>query len=52
MIDHTNYEIRNKGLHLVKADRENFWDMMKLRPPGENSFFIQDAGSSAWRTAA
>ena len=40
MIDDTNYELRNKGLHLVKADRENFWEMMKLRVSKEQEDFV------------
>ena len=40
MIDEPNREIRNKGLHLVKADRENFWELMKLRVAKEQEDFV------------
>ncbi len=26
-----NCELTNKGLHLVKADKENFWTLMDLK---------------------
>ena len=31
MMNDTNCEIKNKGLHLVKANMENFWPLMDLR---------------------
>ena len=30
-MDAFNYEIKNKGLHLVKADKESFWTLMDLK---------------------
>lgn len=29
-MDARNYEIKNKNLHLVKADKDNFWPLMDL----------------------
>ena len=29
-MDNKNYELKNKGLHLVKADKENFWTLHML----------------------
>ena len=40
IMDHTNYELKNKGLHLVKADKENFWPLMDLRVTKDQENFV------------
>ena len=39
-MDISNYEIKNKGLHLVKATKENFWPLMDLRVTKEQENFV------------
>ena len=39
-MDNANYEIKNKDLHLVKADRENFWTLMDLRVSKDQEDFV------------
>ena len=39
-MDNTNYELKNKGLHLVKADKENFWTLMDLRVAKDQKDFV------------
>ena len=39
-MDNTNYELKNKGLHLVKADKENFWTLMDLRVTKAQEDFV------------
>ena len=39
-MDLRNYEIKNKGLHLVKADINNFWPLMDLRTTKEQEDFV------------
>jgi diamine N-acetyltransferase len=39
-MNNSNYEIKNKGLHLVNADRENFWALMDLRVAKEQEKFV------------
>ena len=39
-MDAFNYEIKNKGLHLVKADINNFWPLMDLRTTKEQEDFV------------
>lgn len=40
MMKHTGDGIQNKGLRLVKADRENMWELMKLRVAKEQEDFV------------
>ena len=35
-----NYEIKNQNLRLVKATRENFWELMDLRVTKEQEDFV------------
>ena len=39
-MDNANYELKNKDLHLVKADKENFWTLMDLRVSKEQEEFV------------
>ena len=39
-MDISNYEIKNKGLHLVKATKENYWPLMDLRVTKEQENFV------------
>lgn len=39
-MDRTNYEIRNQGLHLVKVNTQNFWELMELRVAKEQENFV------------
>ena len=39
-MDRTNYELKNKGLHLVKADKENFWTLLDLKVAKEQENFV------------
>ena len=39
-MDNANYELKNKDLHLVKADRENFWTLMDLRVSKDQEEFV------------
>ena len=39
-MDRTNYELKNKGLHLVKADKENFWPLIDLRVAKDQEDFV------------
>ena len=36
----TEYEIKNKNLHLVKIDRDNFWEVIDLRVDQEQENFV------------
>ena len=38
--NNTNHELKNKGLHLVKADKENFWTLLDLRVAKEQELFV------------
>ena len=47
-MDNTNCELKNKGLHLVKTDKENFWTLMDLRvAKGQENFVASNAVSLA-----
>ena len=37
--ENKNRELKNKNLHLVKADKENFWTLMDLRVTNEQRDF-------------
>ena len=39
-MDNANYELKNKDLHLVKADKENFWTLMDLRVSKDQEEFV------------
>ena len=39
-MDNANYDLRNKGLHLVKTDKENFWTLMDLRVAKDQKNFV------------
>ena len=44
----TNNELKNKSLHLVKADKENFWVLLDLRvAKGQENFVASNAISLA-----
>ena len=45
-MDLRNYEIKNKGLHLVKADRNNFWPLLDLIVTKEQEDFVATNGIS------
>lgn len=38
--DNTKCELKNKGLHLVKADEENFWALLDLKVSKEQRDFV------------
>ena len=39
-MDNINYELKNKVLHLVKADKENFWTLLDLRVSKDQQEFV------------
>ena len=39
-MDHINHKLKNKGLHLVKADKENFWTLIDLRVAKDQESFV------------
>lgn len=39
-MDNVNHELKNKNLHLVKADTENFWTLMDLRVSKDQENFV------------
>ena len=39
-MDIANYDLNNKGLHLVKTDKENFWTLMDLRVAKDQKNFV------------
>ncbi|MBR2570569.1 MAG: GNAT family N-acetyltransferase [Clostridia bacterium] len=39
-MDSGKYGLRNQGLHLVKADAQNFWSLMDLRVAKEQERFV------------
>ena len=39
-MDNTNDELKNKDLHLVKADKENFWTLLDLKVAKEQKNFV------------
>ena len=39
-MDSTDYEIKNKSLHLVKVNTQNFWALMDLRVTKEQENFV------------
>ena len=39
-MNNANYELKNKGLHLVKVDKENFWTLMDLRVAKNQENFV------------
>ena len=39
-MNNTYNELNNKGLHLVKADKENFWTLMDLRVSKDQEEFV------------
>ena len=39
-MNNTYNELKNKGLHLVKADKENFWTLMDLRVSKDQEEFV------------
>ena len=39
-MDNANYDLKNKGLHLVKTDKENFWTLMGLRVAKDQKNFV------------
>lgn len=45
-MDARNYEIKNKNLHLVKADKDNFWPLMDLRVTKEQENYVAYNGVS------
>ena len=45
-MDIRNHEIKNKGLHLVKTDINNFWPLLDLRVTKEQEEFVASNGIS------
>ena len=39
-MDNKDCELKNKGLHLVKADKENFWILLDLKVAKEQENFV------------
>ena len=39
-MDNAHYELKNKGLHLVKANKGNVWELMDLRVAKDQENFV------------